>query len=75
MTAAEMLRQAAEGLRSPMPCNTDPAFAIALASTMEEVASALELDPMLDGRVGYTELIATARAWLVATGRVKEQAS
>lgn len=40
----------------------NPTVALALADALDEIGSALELDPDLIGRVGYAELLDVARA-------------
>jgi hypothetical protein len=67
MTAV-LLRRAATLLRNPYLCNWDHAVAHALAAAMDEVAKAVRLSRDFESRLGYSELIATARALLLSFG-------
>ncbi len=63
-TDVDLLRRAAEDLRSPYLCNWDPKVAHALAEAMDKVARVIRLDPGMVGRVGYGEVVEVARAFM-----------
>lgn len=63
-TDVDVLTKAAEDLRHPMLCNWDPAVAHALADAMEKVARAIRMNGDMVHRVGYGELVETARAFM-----------
>jgi hypothetical protein len=66
--STDLLRRAAGRLRSPLLCNWDRAVAVALADAMDEVAKAVRLSSDIEHRLGYGELITTARALLRSLG-------
>lgn len=67
-TSAELLQRAAARLRNPLLCNWDRGVAHALAGAMDEVAKAVRFGPDMEHRLGYGELIETARALLRSLG-------
>ncbi len=63
-TDVDVLRRAAEDLRSPFLCNWDPQVAAALAGAMEQIARVIRLDPGMVHRVGYDAIVRVAWAFM-----------
>jgi hypothetical protein len=63
-TDVDLLREAANDIRSSSLNDRSPEFANALARAMDQIARVLRMDHSLIHRIGHAEVVEAARQWL-----------